>query len=80
MGDVILTKFKLIQAFIVVLIYRKNEEDPFKKMKALEWSQHFSHYFPDAKGQLIPQSKIRSSRISNPSKILWVSLLPARMK
>ena len=30
------------------------------KMKALEWSQHFSHYksmviFPDAQGQLTPQ-------------------------
>ena len=29
-GDVILTKFKLIQALIVVLIVCKNEEDPFK--------------------------------------------------
>ena len=36
-GDGILTKFKLIQAFIVVLVTCKNEEDP-----ALEWSQHFS--------------------------------------
>ena len=29
-GDGILTKFKLIQALIVVLIVCKNEEDPFK--------------------------------------------------
>ena len=29
-GDGILTKFILIQAFIVVLIVWKNEEDPFK--------------------------------------------------
>ena len=35
-------KFKLIQAFTVVIITCKNEKDPFK-MKALEWSQHFSH-------------------------------------
>ena len=40
------------------------------KMKALEWSQHFSHYksmgiSPDAQGQLTPQSLIRSGRISN---------------
>ena len=33
------------------------------KMKALEWSQHFSHYksmgdFPDAQGQLTPQSMV----------------------
>ena len=39
-------------------------------MKALECSQDFSHYksmgiFPDAKGQLTPQSLVRSSRISN---------------
>ena len=37
-------KFKLVQAFIAVLITYKNEEDPIKlKIKALEWSQHFSH-------------------------------------
>ena len=34
-----------------------------QKMTALEWSQHFSHYksmgiFPDAQGQLTPQSKV----------------------
>ena len=29
-GDGILTKFKLIQAVIAVLIVGKNEEDPFK--------------------------------------------------
>ena len=34
--------------------------------------------FPDAQGQLTPQSKVRSGRISNPSEILWLSLLPAR--
>ena len=30
MGDGILTKFKLIQVLIVVLIVCKNEKDPFK--------------------------------------------------
>ena len=40
----------------------KNEEDP-SKMTALEWSQYFCHYksmgiFPDAQGQLTPQSKV----------------------
>ena len=29
-GEVILTKFIIIQAFIVVLLICKNEEDPFK--------------------------------------------------
>ena len=55
------------------------------KMKALECSQDFSHYksmgiFPDAQGQLTPQSLVRSGRISNSSEMLWMSLLPASMK
>ena len=45
------------------------------KMKELERSQDFSHYkpmgiFPDAQGQLTPQSFVRSSRISNSSEML----------
>ena len=55
------------------------------KMKELECSQDFSHYksmgiFPDAQGQLTPQSLVRSGRISNLSEMLWMFLLPARMK
>ena len=55
------------------------------KMKAIEWSQHFSHYkymgiFPDTQGQLIPQPEVRSGWILNPSKLLWLSLLHAKMK
>ena len=55
------------------------------KMKVLEWSQRFSHYksigiFPNAQGQLTHKSFVRYCSISNPSEILWVSLLPARMK
>ena len=39
-------------------------------MKELECSQDFSHYksmgiFPDAQGQLTPQSLVRSGRISS---------------
>ena len=54
-------------------------------MKVLEWSQRFSHYksmgiFPNAQGQLTHKSFVRYCPISNPSEILWVSLLPARMK
>ena len=50
------------------------------KMKELECSQDFSHYkyigiFPDAQGQLTPQSFVRSGRISNSSE-----MLPANMK
>ena len=53
------------------------------KMKELECSQDFSHYksmgtFPDAQGQLTPQSLVRSSQISNSSEMLWIFSLPAR--
>ena len=55
------------------------------KMKALECLQDFSHYkymgiFSDAQGQLTPQSLVRSGRISNSSEMLWLSLLPAKIK
>ena len=45
------------------------------RMKELECSQDFSHYksmgiFPDAQGQLTPQSLVRSCRILNSSEIL----------
>ena len=55
------------------------------KMKELECSQDFSHYksmgtFPDAQGQLTPQSLVRTGRISNSSEMLWMSLLPASMR
>ena len=55
------------------------------KMKELECSQNFSHYksmgiFPDAQGQLTPQSLVRSRRISNSSEMLCMFLLPASME
>ena len=55
------------------------------KMKVLEWSQRFSHYksmgiFPNAQGQLTHKSFVGYCPISIPSEILWVPLLPARMK
>ena len=53
------------------------------KMKVLDCSQDFSHYksmgiFPDAQGQLTLQSMIRSGQISNSSKTVWLSSLPAK--
>ena len=42
-GDGIWQKFKLIQAFMVVLVTYKNDEI-HPKMEALDCSQHFSHY------------------------------------
>ena len=55
------------------------------KMKELECSQDFSHsrsmgIFPDAQGQLTPQSLVRSGRILNSSEMLWMFSLPASMK
>ena len=55
------------------------------KMKVLECSQDFSNYksmgiFPDAQGQLTPQSMVGSGQISILSETLWLSLLPAKMK
>ena len=55
------------------------------KIKELECSQDFSHYksmgiFPDAQGQLTPQSLVRSGQISNAFEMIWMFLLPASMK
>ena len=54
------------------------------KMKELEWLHYFTHdksmgIFPDAQGQLTPQSLVGSGRISQSSDLLWFSLLPATM-
>ena len=69
-GGGISSKFEFIQAFMHVLVTCKNEDDARmrmikSKMKELECSQDFSHYksmgiFPDAQGQLTPQSLVRS--------------------
>ena len=68
---------------LVLLSARMKRIHP--KMKVIEWSQHFSHYksmgiFPDAQGQLTHKSLAGSCRISNPFEILWLFLLPARIK
>ena len=54
-------------------------------MKVLEWSQQISNcksmqIFYDAQGKLTPQSEVGSTLNSNSSKLLRLSLLPARMK
>ena len=69
--------------WLVLLSARMKKIHP--KMQVLEWSQHFSHYismgiFPDTHGQLTHKSLVGSCRISNPFEILWLSLLPARIK
>ena len=55
------------------------------KMKAQEWSQGFCHFmsmgiFSNAQGQLTHKSFVGYCPISNPSKILWLSSFPARIK
>ena len=56
-----------------------------KMIEELESSQDFPHYkymgiFPDAQGQLTPQSLVGSGRIWNSFEMLWMFLLPASMK
>ena len=55
-----------------------NEEDPIKSEgdKVLTSLQV---YFSDAPGQLTPMSVVEFRQNSNISKLLWLSLLPARM-
>ena len=79
-GDGILTKFKLIQALIVVLLVCKNKEDSFKieSTRVVTTFLPLSVYgdFPDAQGQLTPQAKFPPGQTSNPSENLWESMLP----
>ena len=78
------SKFELMQALMHVLrAARMRMID--SKMKELECSQDFSHYksmgiFPDAQGQLTPESLVQSGRISKLSEMLWVSSLPISTK
>ena len=62
-----------------VLVACKNEEDSIKNEVARVVTTLFID-FSDAQGQLTPKSEKESCRNSNPSKLLWLTLLPARMK
>ena len=64
---------------MVVLHTCKNEEDPIKKEDARVLTRLYV-VFSDAQGQLTPQSVVESCRISNSSKPLMLSSLPATMK
>ena len=65
-----------------------NEEDPSKNDctkvsgRVVTIFLQLSVYgdFPDAQGQLTHKSLVGSCRVSNPSKMLWLSSLPARIK
>ena len=62
-----------------LLVASKNHEDPIKSEGARVVTTLFIN-FSDAKGQLTPKSVMKSCRNSNPSKLLWLVLLSARMK
>ena len=65
----ILPTFELIQAFIVVLVTCKNEEDPIKNQGARVLTSLLFD-FSDAQGQLTPKSAAELRRNSNSSKLL----------
>ena len=62
-----------------VLVACKNEEDPIKNEGARVVTTLFID-FSDAQGQLTPKSVIESCQNSNQSKLIRLTLLPARMK
>ena len=57
----------------------KNEEDPIKNEGARVVRTLFID-FSDAKGQITLKSAMASCRNSNSSELLWLVLLPAKMK
>ena len=77
--DQILPNFKSIRDFMGVLVAYKNEEDPIKNKDARVVTTLFID-FSDTQGQLTLKSVMESSRNSNPSKLLRLTLLPERMK
>ena len=62
-----------------LLLPCKNEEDPIKNEGARVVTTLFIN-FSDTQGQLTPKSVMESCRNSNPSKLLWLVLLSARIK
>ena len=75
----ILPNFEPIRDFMGVLAACKNEEDPIKNEGARVVTTLFFD-FSHAQGQLTPKSVMESCRNSNPFKLLWLTLLSARMK
>ena len=76
-----------------VLVACNNEEDPIKNEAAIAITTLFIIKneaarevttlfidFLDAQGQLTPKSVLESCQNLNSSKLLWLVLLPARMK
>ena len=70
--------FRPIRDLMVVPVTCKNEEDPIKNEGARVVTTLFID-FSEAQGQLTLKSVMESCRNSNPSKLLWLTLLPARI-
>ena len=64
---------------MVVLGTRKNEKNPIKNKGARVLTRLYVD-FSDAQGQLTPQSVVEFHQNSKSFKLLWLSLLPAKMK
>ena len=62
-----------------VFVACKNEEDPIKNECARAVTILFID-FSDTQGQLTPKSVMEFCRNSKSPKLLWLALLPARMK
>ena len=73
------SKYKLILAFMHILVTYKNEEDQIKNERARVATTvlHCKSFviIPDAQGQLTPQSQLRARGNSNSSELLWLSSL-----
>ena len=64
---------------MIILVSSKNEEDPIKIEGArVVTIQNID--FSNTKGQLTPQSEVKSGRNSNSSEMLYMSLLLPRIK
>ena len=64
-------KFELMQAFVHCLVTCKNEENPFKNLRGLEWSQHISHFKSIGIIEMLNGSELRS---------LWLDLADFRSR
>ena len=64
---------------MAVLLICKNEKDLIKNEGARVLTRLYVD-FSDAQGQLTRQSVVEPGQNSNTSKLLWLFLLPAKMK
>ena len=77
--DGICPKFKLIHTFMYVLVTNKDEENQMKNEGSRVVTK-LKSYILDAQWQLTLKLLVGCGRKSNSFKLLWVSLLPAKMR